>query len=138
MQSNASQNRRSGNTSNAQDVYPWSAFQQEAVLPIEEVFKQCNKCNHETKWSDVIMLDTGGSTMGATIMNPNFVTNIRVAKKPIKMQTNAGSKVITLEADVAGIGTANYDPTQLANILDLRKWQTSTVLRMIRRSKMRF
>ena len=61
------------------------------------------------------MLDTG-STMGATIMNPNFVTNIRVAKKPIKMQTNAGSKVITLEADVAGIGTAYYDPTQVANI----------------------
>ena len=61
------------------------------------------------------MLDTG-STMGATIMNPDFVTNIRVAKKPIRMQTNAGSKVVTLEADVAGIGTAYYDPTQVANI----------------------
>ena len=32
------------------------------------------------------------------------------------MQANAGSKVVMLEADVAGIGTAYYDPTQVANI----------------------
>ena len=107
-----SQNRRSGHQD---QVSPWSAFQQDSIIKNEDVFKQCNKCHHESKWSDVIMLDTG-STMGATIMNPDFVTNIRLAKKPITMQTNAGSKLITLEADVSGFGTAYYDPTQVANI----------------------
>ena len=96
-------------------LLPLSTFWQEDPISIDESFKQCNKCHrHNTKWCDVLMMDTR-STMGATIMNLYFGTNILVAKKSVCMQTNAGSKV-TLKADIAGFGTVYYDPVQVANI----------------------
>ena len=41
-----------------------------------------------------------GSTLSATIMNEELVTNIRQAKVPILMTTNTGTKVLTTEADI--------------------------------------
>lgn len=47
-----------------------------------------------SKWrtlSNHIILDTG-STIAATFMNLDFVTNIRLAARPLTMTTDAGSK----------------------------------------------
>jgi hypothetical protein len=63
----------------------------------------------------VILLDTG-STLKATFMNPELVTDIQVANTPISMRTNAGSKKIELEATVPGFGPTWFDPDQIANI----------------------
>ena len=62
------------------------------------------------------LLDTG-STINATIMNEDLVTNVRVSDKPIVMATNAGMKKMNLDADVNGFGTGKFDPDQMANIL---------------------
>ena len=68
---------------------------------------------------DVILLDTG-SSIEATFMNPDFVQDIRPAKKILKMATNAGTKKITMEGDVPGFGEVCYDPSQMANIIGFR------------------
>ena len=57
-----------------------------------------------------------GSTIEATIKNPELLTNIRVSKEPIAMTTNAGTTTLTLEGDFPGFGSAYYDPKQAANI----------------------
>ena len=62
-----------------------------------------------------ILLDTG-STIGATFMNPDFVTNVRPSKTALGMTTNAGTTKITLKADLGGHGDVWYDPNQVANI----------------------
>ena len=64
---------------------------------------------------NVILLDTG-SSLKATFMNADLVSDITVSKNPVGMKTNAGSKLITLQAQVKGFGTTWYDPTQMANI----------------------
>jgi hypothetical protein len=64
---------------------------------------------------DVILLDTG-STLKATFMNPELVTDIRMTNTPISMQTNARTKKIELEATVPGFGPTWFDPNQIANI----------------------
>ena len=61
------------------------------------------------------ILDTG-STIGATVMNPDLVTNIRPSEKPLLMSTNAGTKRLSLDAGVDGFGVAKFDNEQLANI----------------------
>ena len=72
-----------------------------------------------SKWSslleDTIILDTG-STISGTVMNPNFVTNVKSADKPITMSTNAGSKRLTMTGTVPGFGPVYFDPEQMANI----------------------
>lgn len=65
---------------------------------------------------DYIILDTG-STIPATFMNPDFVTDIKVSDNPLHMRTNAGSTIVNLEAEVMEFGKAYYDPDQMANIL---------------------
>jgi hypothetical protein len=50
---------------------------------------------------DVILLNTG-STLKATFMNPDLVTNIHVTNTPLSMTANAGTKKIELEATVPG------------------------------------
>ena len=65
------------------------------------VHKQRSVCFNSLK--DVIMLDSG-SSISATFMNPDLITNIKMAKKPIIMHTNAGKKAIELEGDVIGFG----------------------------------
>ncbi|WP_427962039.1 hypothetical protein, partial [Acidithiobacillus sp.] len=67
---------------------------------------------------DVILLDSG-SSIGATFMNPDLVTDIKMAKQPINMTTNAGEKIIGLEGQVKGFGKVYYDPTMMANIFGL-------------------
>ncbi len=71
-----------------------------------------------THLKDVISLDSGLS-IGAMFMNPNLVTEIKVAKRPILMSTNAGEKKISLEDHVKGFGKVFYDPTSMANIFGL-------------------
>lgn len=99
----------------------WSGYQlQVAVDPNIEskaVHKQCTGCSLRNL-KDVILLDSG-SSIGATFMNPDLVTNIRVAKQPVMMHTNAGTKLIGLEGDVRGFGKVYYDPTDMANIFGL-------------------
>ncbi|MGC9215009.1 MAG: hypothetical protein ACP5FS_07955 [Athalassotoga sp.] len=67
---------------------------------------------------DVILLDSG-SSIGATFMNPDLVTGIKVAKHPLMKTTNAGSKVIELKGHGNGFGKVYYDPTSMANIFGL-------------------
>ena len=67
------------------------------------------------KLADKIILDTG-STISGTIMNPDFVTNVQPASRPITMSTNAGSKRMTVEGTVPGFGPVYFDDTQMANI----------------------
>ncbi|MGC8546002.1 MAG: hypothetical protein ACP5NR_08700 [Athalassotoga sp.] len=52
-------------------------------------------------------------------MNPDLVTGIKVAKHPLMMTTNAGSKVIGLKGHGNGFGKVYYDPTSMANIFGL-------------------
>ena len=77
-------------------------------------FEQSNTTTHriETK----LLLDTG-STIRATIMNQDLITNIRVSDKPTVMQTNAGSKLLNLDGDLKGFGITKYDPSHMANIM---------------------
>jgi hypothetical protein len=75
-------------------------------------------CGRYDYLKDVWMLDTG-STIPATVANPNLVTNIRVSKQPLTMATNAGTKILRYEADIEGLGTVMHDEEQLANILGL-------------------
>ncbi len=79
-----------------------------------------NQVRHEqSKWSallrDTIILDTG-STISGTMMNPDFVTSIRPATKPITMSTNAGTKRLTMAGHVPNFGGVYFDPDQMANI----------------------
>ena len=57
-----------------------------------------------------------GSTIQATVMNPDLATNMRPSKSPMIMSTNAGARRFTVDADIEGIGVAKYDPSQIANI----------------------
>ena len=49
-------------------------------------------------------------------MNPDMVTDIKVSKQPIQMNTNARFKVLGLEGQVPGFGKVNFDPTMMTNI----------------------
>jgi hypothetical protein len=69
---------------------------------------------------DVFILDTG-STIGATIMNPKMMSNIKPVAKPLIMVTNAGSKKLLKKGDINGFGEAWYDPDQVANIFGFAK-----------------
>ena len=62
------------------------------------------------------MLDTG-STIRATMMNADFITNIRMSDRPTMMQMNAGLKLLKLDGDLKGFGVAKYDPSHMANIM---------------------
>ena len=68
-----------------------------------------------TNLKDVFLLDTG-STIEATVMNPDLITDIKVTNKPITMTTNGGNKQLTLEGTIEGYGRAYYDQDQIANI----------------------
>jgi hypothetical protein len=99
----------------------WAAFTLWHEGP-DDVYHQVQlkqQSQEASKWSsllhDKIVLDTG-STISGTIMNPDFVTNIMSASKPITMSTNAGSKRLTMCGEVPGFGPVYYDDTQMANI----------------------
>jgi len=69
----------------------------------------------KSKLNDVIILDTG-STIPATIANPNFITNLKSSKESLRMATNTGTKELNLKGEVFGFGDAWYDPEFMANI----------------------
>ena len=75
---------------------------------------QLHQSEHDDM-KDVIILDTG-STIPATFMNPELITDIHCSKKPLKMSTNAGTKTIALKGTVPGFGEAWYDNSMMANI----------------------
>ena len=74
-----------------------------------------------------IIIDCG-STMKATICNPDFLTNIRKTTSPTIMKTNAGHRNIEFEGDMDGFGTCHFDPNFIANILVLITWWIDTEL----------
>ncbi len=102
----------------------WSGYQahslttkvQECATVHKHVGHHCKACFKDLK--DSILLDSG-SSIGATFMNPDLVTGIKVAKQPVMMTTNAGTKVIGLEGEVKGFGKVFYDPSMMANIFGL-------------------
>jgi hypothetical protein len=110
----SSATRRSGITIPRQarvenrELATWSGLQ----------FQQDTHSAHNNPFAhlrNVILLDTG-STLKATFMNPDMVTNIQVSKEPVSMTTNAGNKMIGLEATVPGYGRTWFDRNQIANI----------------------
>ena len=119
----SSSNRRSepSNNRNQDSERPphWALFMLDDDTKSSEVeemvHKQSTVPQRFTNLKDSIILDTG-STIDATFMNPDFVTDIRVSKNPVRMVTNAGTKPITLEGTVPGFGNVRYDPSHVANI----------------------
>jgi hypothetical protein len=113
--STSTQNRRSGtparsrsqinNESQSRDIVEWSGFQ----------FQQQQSGTLLHRLKDVIVLDTG-STLKATFMNPELVTDIRVAPQTVSMATNTGCKTMDLEAAIPGFGLTWFNPNQIANI----------------------
>ena len=119
--SKRSSNRRSGSKSKNKNL-SWSSFQHHAFSGFQKeglVNKQSTKKSGSKRYShlkDMIILDTG-STIKATLMNPDFVHDVRVSKRPMNMGTNAGNKRMNLEATVPDMGPGCYfDPEWVANI----------------------
>ena len=63
-----------------------------------------------------MILDTG-SSIPATFMNPDFLTEIKPSKTHLRMMTNAGTRVLTMEGHLESFGRVWYDPDQVVNIL---------------------
>jgi hypothetical protein len=107
QRSTSSQNRRSGiprqTRKQSREMVTWSGFQ----------FQQENSNQQSTNpfehLKDVILLDTG-STLKATFMNPDLVTNMQATRTRVSMATNTGTKKIDLEATIPGFGSTWYDP----------------------------
>ena len=66
------------------------------------------------------------------IMNEDLVTNIQQAKIPTLMTTNAGTQVLTTEADILNVGKAVVNILQAAN-KNNRKSGRSTVSKVFDR-----
>ena len=124
VETTKSTNSRSGESrkSRGSNTTGWSGFQgvtsETEVLP---VYKQRdNSIRSFNDLKHVFLLDSG-STIGGTIMNADFVTDVKPSKSPIGMRTNTGGKSLTVEAKVPGFGKVWYDPEQMANIFGLSK-----------------
>ena len=111
-----------------QHAFHYSGFQRD----VEISRAQSKPFEHlQSKW----ILDTG-STLRATICNPDLCENIRMSKQPVQMMTNTGKKMMTIDADVPGFGVGKYDLDQMANIMDSCTWQICTGLLMIQQNRM--
>jgi hypothetical protein len=71
----------------------------------------------------VLLMDSG-SNIVATIGNKDFLKNIRLALRPMDMNTNAGNKLIELEGDLnipelSKLGKGWYDKNFPVNIISL-------------------
>jgi hypothetical protein len=95
-------NRSTRSTGSRRGGSQWSGsrqhFQYQGSLITRKVFKQKGQLSN---LKDVLILDSG-STLKATIANPDFCRDIRPAKSRVEMLTNAGKKSITLQADMTG------------------------------------
>ena len=90
----------------------WDTFPTHLQLGVSHR-QECVKCTNKS-----IILDNGSSM---SIFHDNeLVDNIRKAKQPIKIATNAGSRAVFSEANVEGFGTVWYDENAIANIFALR------------------
>jgi len=69
--------------------------------------------------SEQIALDSGSSI--DTFKNPDMVTDIRPAKEPMGMSTNAGTKKMTLQGTVPDHGKVWFDDSYIANIFSFSK-----------------
>jgi hypothetical protein len=112
--SRAHNRRNSQEAEETDDEDGWAAVQ----VKSDDEPAQGLVLKQQSKWTSLagkIILDTG-STISATIMNPDFLTDIRPATKPMTMSTNAGSKRLSMVGNIPGFGTAYFDPTGIANI----------------------
>ena len=92
--------------SNRKGKSGWNIFQPPVKVDVSQmVHKQSKKGNSELEESlkNVILLDTG-SSIGATFLNPDMVTDVKMSNQPIQMNTNAGFKILGLEGQVPGFG----------------------------------
>ena len=78
------------------------------------ICNQNQQSQAQEQLGDMFLLDTG-STFDS-IVNPDFVTEIRASKHGLQMATNAGVKRVTTEADVPGYGRTWYNNDGIANI----------------------
>jgi len=94
----------------------WSAFRQECKWEWADETGIHHKLTSELlpNLQDLIILDTG-STIEGTFMNPDLVHDIRPSRRPIGMQTNAGTKRLNIAAKVPGFGEVWYNCTNMAN-----------------------
>ena len=83
-------------------------------LQLQLQLQQTNEDEPYYHLKDLIILDNGSTAH--TMMNPDMVENIRPSQQILKMKTNAGTKNMTLQADVRELGTVWYDANQIANI----------------------
>ena len=126
VRSTSQSNRRSGKgkSRNKKDhdrdeETAWNGFQQRLEETTDDESQMVHKQSHQAKkfddLGDMILIDSG-SSVKATFMNPDLLTDIKPSKKTLNMRTNAGSKRITMEGQVKGFGTTWYDPDSIANI----------------------
>jgi hypothetical protein len=73
-------------------------------------FNQAEKDN----LCDVFIIDTG-STIGATVTNPELLTGLKPSKTTLRMLSNAGTKDLNLVGNVTGFGYAWYDAPRHAH-----------------------
>jgi hypothetical protein len=107
---------RSGNNSDDEHWSGWHGFQFQSFQ-----FKQIQ--DEEDDYPDVdfdndLVIDSG-STIEATIKNPDLVSNLKASNRPLTMTTNAGKKVLNVEAEMPGVSRAYLDTEAMANILSL-------------------
>jgi hypothetical protein len=108
--------RRSGNNRDDEHWSGWHGFQFQSFQ-----FKQVQE--EEDDYPDVdfdndLVIDSG-STIEATIKNPDLVSNVKASDRPLTMTTNAGKKVLNVEAEMPGVSRAYLDTDAMANILSL-------------------
>jgi len=86
-----------------------------ATLTVEVTKEKYKTSFHEDHKREII-LDTGCS-VPALFCNPDLVTDIREAEKPLYMATSAGVVCIKHKATVPNIGEVWYDQHQPTNLL---------------------
>ena len=73
-------------------------------------------------WShlrNVILMDSAATCNSYN--NPELCTNVRMAKRPVQLATNTGTKRIDLEAELLPIGYGQCDPESIANICSMSR-----------------
>ena len=108
--------RRRTNISGHQRRQAFSGFQ---GANARQVHKQTS--SRFSKMERMIHLDSG-STLGGTFMNSDLLLDIKKAKQPTVMTTNAGNKKLDLEGTLPGLpdlGPVIYDSSMITNLLGL-------------------
>lgn len=106
----------------------------EDLQEIEEMLLQVGEMHFQTgDDTGIVLLQEGANPNRSSklyldscstvslVNNANFMSNIKTAKKPLKMQTNAGGKVLTKTGNVGSMDQVYYDNTALASVVPLSK-----------------